>query len=102
MATWYWRGRTTGSYAQFDTASIPAALLDTNGNPTSAEYDGELYVVANADGSVMNPQAMGVPPGDPDIYASYVDFQVWDSIAPGFVYTFPIDGFSSTTNVVLG
>lgn len=79
-STYYWRGRTTGGLAQFSRATIPAVLLDDNGNPQSATYDGETYVVANADGSVLNPQAMGVPLGDPDIYASYVNFNTWSEI----------------------
>jgi hypothetical protein len=82
MATFYWRGRTTGGLYQFDQAHIPPALLDAGGNQTSAEYDGELCVVANADGSVLNPQAMGVPSGETDIYASYVNFNTWSENIP--------------------
>jgi hypothetical protein len=79
-----WKGRTTGARYEFQTGFIPAGLLDQNGNPQSADYNGELAIVANPDGSVA-PSVKTGPPADATglaIYDAYVAFSPWDSSAP--------------------
>lgn len=85
-----YRGRTSGALYSFDVAIIPSTLLDEFGNVYAGQYNGELCIPSNRDGSVLNPQAMGFPSdeyGDPlpnaggvgnqPLYNAYVNFPDW-------------------------
>lgn len=82
MADVTYKGRTSGAVYRFDIGVIPDALVDANGNQTSGMYNNELVIPANRDGSVLNPQAMGVPTDAEgnaleSIYNAYVHFPAW-------------------------
>jgi len=82
MADVNYRGRTSGAIYKFDIGVIPGELVDSNGNQYAGQYNGELCIPCNRDGSVLNPQAMGVPTdafGNPleSIYNAYVNFPDW-------------------------
>lgn len=74
-----WKGRATGARYEFDRSQIPAALLDQNGNPQDAQFNGETCIVANEDMSVAHSVATGPPPGATDIWSAYVQSSTWDS-----------------------
>ena len=82
MADVQYRGRTSGALYSFDIGVIPPVLLDQWGNVHSGIYNDELCIPSNHDGSVLNPQPMGVPrdaQGNPleSIYGAYVHFPAW-------------------------
>ena len=90
MADVQYRGRATGALYSFDIAIIPVSLLDQFGNVIAGFYNGELCIPANRDGSVLNPQAMGIPTdelgnplpndggvGNQPLYNAYVNMPDW-------------------------
>ena len=90
MGSYCWKGKTTGRRYEFMQLAIPAELLSPYGQPLlEGNFNGEIVVNSNHDGSVARAIATGPPPGATfmptpggvsgnDIYSAYTIDSLWE------------------------
>ncbi len=91
MGSFCWKGTVSKRRYEYMQLAIPPALIDpqTQQPLLEAQYNGELVINSNHDGSVALALATGPPPGasvvplpygagDNDIYSAFVQPSLWE------------------------